>query len=75
GRAQVISDWSQRSSFASGKRIRVKNGYEILEGVSRGLERDGALRVETASGEIKVVRAGDVTVVKPTNQPGNYESA
>ena len=63
GRAQVISDWSQCSSYASGKRIRVKNGYEILEGITRGLERDGALRVETDCGEIKIVRAGDVTIV------------
>jgi BirA family biotin operon repressor/biotin-[acetyl-CoA-carboxylase] ligase len=63
GREQVISDWSQRSSFASGRLIRVKNGHEILEGISRGLERDGALRVETSSGEIRIVRAGDVTLV------------
>ncbi len=75
GREQVISDWSQRSSFASGRRIRVKNGHEILEGISRGLERDGALRVETSSGEIRIVRAGDVSVLKPTNQLRNYGSA
>ena len=62
GREQVISDWSQRSSFAFRKRIRVKNGDEMLEGITRGLERDGALRVETDAGEIKIVRAGDVTV-------------
>lgn len=61
GREQVISDWSQRSSFAYGKRIRVKNGYEILEGITRGLEKDGALRLETSPGEIRLVRAGDVT--------------
>lgn len=67
GSEQVINDWSRCSSFAFGKRIRVKNGHEIFEGVSRGLERDGALRVETSSGEIRIVRAGDVTVLKPTN--------
>jgi BirA family transcriptional regulator, biotin operon repressor / biotin---[acetyl-CoA-carboxylase] ligase len=62
GREQVINDWSQCSSFAFGKRIRVKNGHEILEGITRGLEKDGALRVETSAGEIRIVRAGDVTV-------------
>lgn len=67
GTEQVISDWSERSSFAFEKPIRVKNGHEILEGISRGLEKDGALRVETSSGEIRIVRAGDVTVLKPTN--------
>jgi BirA family biotin operon repressor/biotin-[acetyl-CoA-carboxylase] ligase len=62
GREQVINDWSKCSSFACGKRIRVKNGQEVLEGVTRGLERDGALLVETSSGDIRIVRAGDVTV-------------
>jgi BirA family biotin operon repressor/biotin-[acetyl-CoA-carboxylase] ligase len=62
GSEQVINDWSKCSSFACGKRIRVKNGQEIFEGVTRGLENDGALRVETGSGEIRIVRAGDVTV-------------
>jgi len=75
GREQVIDDWSKRSSFASGKRIRVKNGHETIEGITRGLERDGALRVETNSGEIRIVRAGDVSILKSTNQLGDYESA
>jgi BirA family biotin operon repressor/biotin-[acetyl-CoA-carboxylase] ligase len=63
GSGQVLSEWSQRSSFAAGKRIRVGNEYETLEGISRGLESDGALRLETDSGEIRIVRAGDVTVM------------
>ena len=36
-------------------------------GTTRGLESDGALRVETAGGKMKVVRAGDVTAVRSTN--------
>ena len=64
GAERVITDWSKCSSFAFGKRIRVKNGHEILEGITRGLERDGALRVETSSGEIRIVRAGDVTIAR-----------
>lgn len=62
GREEVIKQWSQNSSFAAGKQIRVKNGHETIEGISRGVERDGALRVETDDGEIRVVRAGDVTI-------------
>ena len=62
GREEVIKEWSQNSSFAAGKQIRVNNGHETIEGISRGVERDGALRVETDAGEIRVVRAGDVTV-------------
>jgi BirA family biotin operon repressor/biotin-[acetyl-CoA-carboxylase] ligase len=60
----IIREWSARSSYASGKRIRIANGDEVLEGTSRGLERDGALRIETDSGEIKTVRAGDVSAVR-----------
>ncbi|MBC8030090.1 MAG: biotin--[acetyl-CoA-carboxylase] ligase [Pyrinomonadaceae bacterium] len=67
GREVIIREWSRRSTYASGKRIRVANGDEILEGISRGLERDGALRVETADGDIRIVRTGDVSRVRPAS--------
>ncbi len=67
GGEEIIRAWSALSSYASGRQIRVANGDDILEGTTRGLEGDGALRVETASGEIKVVRAGDVTAVRPVS--------
>ncbi|MBA3256371.1 MAG: biotin--[acetyl-CoA-carboxylase] ligase [Pyrinomonadaceae bacterium] len=60
GGEEILREWSVRSSYASGKRIRVANGQEVLEGTTRGLESDGALRVETDEGEIRIVRAGDV---------------
>lgn len=61
GREEIRRDWSVRSSYAKEKRIRVANGQDVIEGTTRGLERDGALRVETDSGEVRIVRAGDVT--------------
>jgi BirA family biotin operon repressor/biotin-[acetyl-CoA-carboxylase] ligase len=61
GPAKVVRDWSQRSSFAEGKRVTVANASETFAGTTRGLESDGGLRVETNQGEIRVVRAGDVT--------------
>lgn len=64
GSEEIASEWSARSSYGTGKHIRVANGDQILEGTTRGLERDGALRVETGSGEIKTIRAGDVTTVR-----------
>lgn len=64
GSEGIVRDWSGRSSYASGKRIRLVNGDEIVEGITRGLESDGALRIETATGEIKIFRAGDVTAVR-----------
>ena len=64
GGEEILREWSVRSSYASGKRIRVANGPEVLEGTTRGLEIDGALRVETDEGEIRIVRAGDVTELR-----------
>lgn len=61
----MLAEWAARSSYASGKRVRVELPGEIIEGVTRGLEPDGALRVETVAGEIKLVRAGDVWALRP----------
>lgn len=65
GDAQTISAWTARSSFAAGRRVRVSLETETLEGRTRGLEPDGALRVETDAGEIRIVRAGDVIALRP----------
>jgi BirA family biotin operon repressor/biotin-[acetyl-CoA-carboxylase] ligase len=67
GPEEIIREWCARSSYGEGKLIRVSGSgsNESLVGTTRGLERDGALRVETYAGEIKVVRAGDVTSVRP----------
>jgi len=62
GPERILAAWTSRSSFSEGKSINVNNGEDTLTGVTRGLESDGALRVETASGEIVVVRAGDVSI-------------
>jgi len=64
GPAAIISEWTRRSSYASGKHVRVTCVNQEFYGVTRGLESDGALRVETDACEIKIVRAGDVTSVR-----------
>jgi BirA family biotin operon repressor/biotin-[acetyl-CoA-carboxylase] ligase len=64
GDMQVLDAWSKCSSYANGKLIRVSAGDETIEGLTRGIEADGALRVETSKGNIKVIRAGDVTAVR-----------
>jgi len=64
GPANVIREWSNHSTYAKGKNVCVANGSETFVGVTQGLESDGALRVETEAGEIRVVRAGDVTTVR-----------
>lgn len=64
GAAEVLREWQRRSSFAQGRRVRVALAAETFEGTTRGLDPDGALRVETDAGEIKTVRAGDVTALR-----------
>ena len=64
GAEAITREWSKRSSYSEGRQIRVSCGDETFEGTTRGIESDGALRVETSDGEIKTVRAGDVTAVR-----------
>ena len=62
GAARLLAAWSSRSSYSEGKSVKVTTGTESLVGVTRGLEPDGALRLESETGEIIVVRAGDVSI-------------
>lgn len=59
GREKIVAAWTSRSSYANGKAVQVANGDEVWQGITRGVESDGALRLETADG-MKLVRAGDV---------------
>jgi BirA family transcriptional regulator, biotin operon repressor / biotin---[acetyl-CoA-carboxylase] ligase len=65
GPAKILATWISRSSYASGKAVNVINGDEIWRGITRGVESDGALRLETDS-EIRLIRAGDVISVRPS---------
>ncbi|MGI8838738.1 MAG: biotin--[acetyl-CoA-carboxylase] ligase [Pyrinomonadaceae bacterium] len=65
GSSEIIRSWCTRSSYCQGRLVRVTDGNETFVGTTRGLERDGALRVETDNGEIKVLRAGEVSSVRP----------
>ncbi|HYY96018.1 MAG TPA: biotin--[acetyl-CoA-carboxylase] ligase [Pyrinomonadaceae bacterium] len=64
GGASTVREWESRSTFARGRRVRVALAGESFEGTTRGLEADGALRVETDAGCLRVVRAGDVVAVR-----------
>lgn len=68
GEEETIRAWSQHSSYAQGRRVRVQLDNEMFDGWTRGLEPDGALRVETFTGEIRIIRAGDVTSLRGTNE-------
>jgi BirA family biotin operon repressor/biotin-[acetyl-CoA-carboxylase] ligase len=64
GAEKIVAAWASRSSYAAGKHVQVTNGDEVLQGVTCGVENDGALRLETAGG-VQLIRAGDVTKVRP----------
>lgn len=59
GAEKIRAEWTRRSSYAAGKPVKISTETEIIRGTTRGIEADGALRVETENGEIRVVRAGD----------------
>jgi BirA family biotin operon repressor/biotin-[acetyl-CoA-carboxylase] ligase len=61
GAEETIRQWSRLSTYAESRRVRVALAKETFEGTTRGLEPDGALRVETEQGEIRIIRAGDIT--------------
>ncbi len=61
GAEKVRQAWAQRSSFAFGREVKAVLGNETIIGTTRGIELNGALRVETENGEINIINAGDVT--------------
>jgi BirA family transcriptional regulator, biotin operon repressor / biotin---[acetyl-CoA-carboxylase] ligase len=64
GREHTIREWCAHSTYAFDRRVRVSFDSESFVGVTRGLDGDGALRVETADGKLRLVRAGDVTALR-----------
>ena len=68
GAAKIVEEWTRRSSYAFGKSVRVKTGTEIITGTTDGIEDNGALRIKTASGEVKIIAAGDVENLRKSGQ-------
>jgi BirA family biotin operon repressor/biotin-[acetyl-CoA-carboxylase] ligase len=66
GGEHTIREWCANSSYAIGRQVRVALENDTFEGTTRGLESDGALRVEVADGKIRLLRAGDVTALRAT---------
>src|SRR2546421_9254723 len=64
GPEATINAWCAASSYAAGKRVRVETETEKFDGTTRGLEPDGALRVETDAGALKIIHAGDVHALR-----------
>ncbi|HQU91050.1 MAG TPA: biotin--[acetyl-CoA-carboxylase] ligase [Pyrinomonadaceae bacterium] len=66
GPATIIDEWRKRSTYFSGKPVRVVLENESLEGITDGLEPNGALRVKRNDGSVTIVQAGDVEQLRAT---------
>ena len=66
GANQIRQEWTRRSSYAFDRKVSVVLENEMIFGTTRGIEQNGALCVETDSGEIKIIHAGDVTKLRKT---------
>ncbi len=66
GRAEIIDEWRKRSKYFSGKPVRVVLENETLEGITDGLETNGALRIKRKDGSLAIVQAGDVELLRAT---------
>jgi BirA family transcriptional regulator, biotin operon repressor / biotin---[acetyl-CoA-carboxylase] ligase len=60
GPATIVDAWILRSSFANGRRLQINDGFRLIDGITRGLNTFGALRLETQDGKIDEVYSGDV---------------
>ena len=58
--ASVIDKWRTRSTYFSGKPVRVTTGTETITGTTDGLEPNGALRLKREDGTVTVLQTGDV---------------
>ena len=64
GAEKIRREWTRRSSYASGKNVRVILENEIIFGETCGIEENGALRIRNENGEDKIIQAGDVEKIR-----------
>lgn len=65
GDEKICSEWTSRSSYAFNKLVRVKTGGKTIEGVTHGIEKNGALILKLSSGDFQTVAAGDLEELRP----------
>ncbi|MGH9352078.1 MAG: biotin--[acetyl-CoA-carboxylase] ligase [Terriglobia bacterium] len=64
GSGAIAQAWEQRSTFARGKRVRVKTGGGESLAVTEGLESSGALRLKFDDGRAAALVSGEVIEIK-----------
>jgi BirA family transcriptional regulator, biotin operon repressor / biotin---[acetyl-CoA-carboxylase] ligase len=67
GPKEILTEWRRRSTYFSGKSVRVTLENKTLTGMTDGLEKNGALRVRKSDGNVTIIQAGDVEQLRATN--------
>ncbi|CAN5212771.1 biotin--[acetyl-CoA-carboxylase] ligase [soil metagenome] len=67
--AEILRQWRQRSSYFLGKPVSVTLDGTGFNGVTDGLDENGALRVKMADGSVRIVQAGDVQRLRQKDKP------
>jgi BirA family biotin operon repressor/biotin-[acetyl-CoA-carboxylase] ligase len=63
GKKVLMSEW-MRLNITIGNNVRVKTQNKVLSGTADGISDDGELLVRLASGEVKKIFSGEVTILK-----------
>lgn len=59
--ARIIrEEWKKRSSYAFEKEVKAVLENETINGKTCGIEENGALRIETENGDLKIIQAGEI---------------
>ena len=69
GPSQIVEEWKRRSTYFTGRNVRVKLSGETMIGTTDGLEPNGALRLITPDGKLRIVQAGEIEMLRPDPQP------
>lgn len=74
--SEVLDRYRQLSSYTRGCAVRAtvaeRDGSLSIEGVTRGVTATGALMIETADGQIKLLSSGEVHRIRPANLSGEH---
>ncbi len=60
GPVSITEPWTELSSFAHGRKVKVHDGVRQIEGTTEGLNALGALRIRQDDGRVEEVYSGDV---------------
>ncbi|MCS6874497.1 MAG: biotin--[acetyl-CoA-carboxylase] ligase [Pyrinomonadaceae bacterium] len=60
GDEEICKCWTERSSYAFGKRIKARVSGHTIEGVTKGIDKNGALILRTDLGDVQTITAGEI---------------